>query len=782
MNKKELSEQEIRSRYISPAILDAGWDLNQIREEFPIDDGRMHVGPKGNSFRGKRRFADYLLFYKTIPLAVIEAKNNKHSVGAGMQQAQDYADMMDVPFAFSSNGDGFLVHNNIETSGPVTYELPLDQFPSPDELWQRYTQSEQFSDDQLDTILQSYYHRPGDKEPRYYQRIAINRAIKAVAQGQKRMLLVMATGTGKTFTAFQIIWRLWKAGKAERILFLADRNILVDQTKNDDFSPFGDAMTKIQKRQIDKSFEIYLALYQGVSGSDEEDNVYRQFSPDFFDLIVIDECHRGSAAADSAWREILNYFDEAVHLGLTATPKETETVSNIDYFGEPLYTYSLRQGIADGFLAPYKVMRVNLDIDMDSWRPESGQTDRYGNVIEDREYNVSDFDRSLVIDERTELVAQRIVEYMTATDLEQKTIVFCVDIDHAERMRQALINALDGPTDGEVRRNHRYVMRITGDNAEGKAQLDNFIALEETYPVIATTSKLMTTGVNAPTCKLIVLDSIINSMTEFKQIIGRGTRLRPDLGKTHFTIIDFRNATRLFQDSEFDADPFQLDEYDGDAPLTPRELTGNDVQNGDDGAIIEEPRKFYVDGEEVKILAERVQYYDASGQLTTQSFVEFSGENLRRAYQSLDQFLTQWNEADRKEVILAELTEQGVMLDEITQQIGADVDPFDAICYVAFGQPPLTRKERARKIPRETIFSQYGDTARRVLDALLDRYAESGIESLENAAEPAQLATVLKLDPFHKIGSPVQIMRDFGGPEKFVAAVKELKEEIYKAA
>lgn len=524
MNKRELSEQEIRTRFITPALVDAGWRIEQIREEYYFTDGKVELQPNVRPKRGKRNFVDYLLFHNSVAIALIEAKDNKHTIGAGMQQGLRYADTLDVPFVYSSNGDGFLEHDKLNSYGQIERALALDAFPSPDELWERYVTANEFSAEQEAIISQPFLSGRNVHKPRYFQRIAIQRAVTAIAQGQKRILLVMATGTGKTYTAFQIIWRLWKARQVKRVLFLADRNVLVDQTMTGDFKHFGDVMYKVRNRNAEKSYEIYLALYQAVSGTDEAQNIYKQFSPGFFDLIVIDECHRGSAAADSAWREILDYFSDAVHLGLTATPKETKTVSNIDYFGEPLYTYSLKQGIQDGFLAPYKVVRVDVDIDVDGWVPAAGQTDKLGNVIEDREYGLRDWDKTIVVEQRNQLVAERTAEYLALLEPYAKTIVFCVDIAHAERMRQALVNAIGG----EAAVERRCVMRITGDNAEGKAQLDNFIATEERYPVIATTSKLMTTGVDAKMCKVIVLDTVINSMTEFKQIVvaARGSTLR----------------------------------------------------------------------------------------------------------------------------------------------------------------------------------------------------------------------------------------------------------------
>ena len=567
-DKKSLSERDICTKYITPAITGAGWDLHsQIREEVSFTKGRIIVRGKLHT-RGEQKRADYILYYKSnIPLAVIEAKENSHSVGAGMQQALNYAETLGVPFVFSSNGDAFLMHDRTGLTDKIEQELALHTFPSPAELWQRYCQWKGLETvEACHTVEMPYYDDGTGRAPRYYQANAINNTVEAVAKDQQRILLVMATGTGKTYTAFQIIWRLWKSGAKKRILFLADRNILVDQTKNNDFKPFGAAMTKISKRQIDKSYEIYLSLYQAVTGSEEEQNIYKQFSPDFFDLIVIDECHRGSAAEDSAWREILAYFSSATHVGLTATPKETKDVSSIYYFGDPVYSYTLKQGIEDGFLAPYKVVRIDIDKDVQGWRPSKGQTDKNGQLIEDRVYNQIDMDRTLVLEKRTELVAKKITEFLVATDPYAKTIVFCDDIDHAERMRQALVNL----NPERVKESRKYIMRITGDELEGKAELDNFINPEERYPVIATTSKLMTTGVDAQTCKLVVLDQHIKSMTEFKQIIGRGTRINEDYDKFWFTIMDFKKATELFADKDFDGEPVMIYEPKGDeSPVPP---------------------------------------------------------------------------------------------------------------------------------------------------------------------------------------------------------------------
>jgi type I restriction enzyme R subunit len=612
MNKKELTEADIRTKFITPAIIGASggrWDvMTQVREESYFTKGRVIVRGKTVK-RGEAKKVDYVLYYKPkIPLAVVEAKDNNHSVGAGMQQALEYAEVLDVPFAFSSNGDAFLEHDRTATSSTVEREIPLDQFPSPEELWTRYRVSRGYTAAEEAIATQDYYDDGSEKTPRYYQLVAINRTVEAIAQGQNRVLLVMATGTGKTYTAFQIIWRLWKSGSKKRILFLVDRNILADQTKTNDFKPFGQAMTKITNRTADKAFEIYLSLYQAVTGTEEEQNIYKQFSPDFFDLVVVDECHRGSAADDAIWRKVLNYFSSATQIGLTATPKETRDVSNIEYFGEPIYTYSLRQGISDGFLAPYKVVRIGIDKDLEGWRPEIGQTDRYGQEIEDREYNAVDFDQNLILKTRTELVAAKITEFLKASDRFAKTIVFCENIDHAERIRQALVNA----NPDLAAANDKYVMRITGDNEEGKAQLDNFIDPESTFPVIVTTSRLMSTGVDAQTCRLIVLDRHIASMTEFKQIIGRGTRINEDYNKFYFTIMDFRRATALFADPDFDGDPVQIYEPGpGDAPFPPDDTPEPneivlDTAHGQEPMGRDRPTKYYVDDVEVMVATERV--------------------------------------------------------------------------------------------------------------------------------------------------------------------------------
>ena len=792
MNKKDLSERDICTKFITPAIIKSGWDKDsQIREEVSFTAGKVIVRGKLVS-RGKGKRADYILYYKNnIPLAVIEAKDNKHSVGAGIQQAIEYAETLDIPFVFSSNGDAFLFHDRTVDLGKKEIELPLDKFPTPQELWEKFKKFKQIEDTETEKVYTQNYHKDvsDNKEPRYYQRIAINRAVEAIAKGQDRVLLVMATGTGKTYTAFQIIWRLWKAKKKKRILFLADRNILVDQTKSQDFAPFGDKMTKITKRHIDKSYEIYLALYQGITGNDEDKDAYKEFSKDFFDLIVIDECHRGSAKDDSSWREILDYFSSATQLGLTATPKETKEVSNIEYFGEPIYTYSLKQGIEDGFLAPYKVIRPIINIDMDGLKLPQGTIDKYGNEIPDEEFNVKDFDKKIVVDERTELVAKRITQYLKNNNRYDKTIVFCTDIDHAARMRQALVN--ENPD--MVVENSKYVMQITGDNDEGKKELDNFIDPEVTYPVIATTSKLMTTGVDAKTCKLIAIDSNINSMTEFKQIIGRGTRLRPDYGKWYFTILDFRGVTRLFEDKDFDGEPVQIKDVKETEEMPKDEQTKEEVETLIDElpegeTVVEIPpniditdvenptKKFYVNGIEVVQVGERVQYYGKDGKLITESLVDYTKKNLKAQFATMDDFIKKWSEADKKSAIIDELIEQGVMLDELREEVkqktGKDLSVFDLICHVTFDTPPLSRKERAEKVKKRNYFGKYSEKARKVLNALIDKFADEGIEEIENRE-------ILYFQPFDEIGTPVEIIKEFGGKTKYEEAIKELEKELF---
>jgi type I restriction enzyme R subunit len=781
MNKKSLSERDICSKFISPALISAGWDLDtQLLEEVALTSGRVVV--RGN--RAKRdektiRRADYVLYFKPgIPLAIVEAKDNNHTARDGIQQALAYAEMLDVPFAFSSNGDGFVWHDKTLHDGLLEREIAMHQFPSPADLWQRYLAWKGITP-QAEHVYAQDYHV--GKPARYYQLNAVNRAIEVITKGQSRILLVMATGTGKTYTAFQIIWRLWKSRAAKRILFLADRNILVDQTKTNDFKPFAGAMTKIENREVDKSYEIYLSLYQAVTGTEETQNIYRQFSRDFFDLVVIDECHRGSAAEDSAWREILDYFSSATHLGLTATPKETAEVSNITYFGEPVYTYSLRQGIEDGFLAPYKVIRVDLDKDL-GWRPTAGMVDRLGQLVEDRIYNQSDMNRSLVLTRRDEAVAKRITEFLRAIDRMAKTIVFCEDIDHAARMRQALVNANPDLAGA----NPKYVMQITGDNLEGKLELDNFINPRKDYPVIATTSRLMTTGVDAKTCKLVVLDRTIRSMTEFKQIIGRGTRIDEEYGKLWFTILDFKKATELFADPAFDGDPVVVFEPEPDEPVVPPDEDGDPMRDsggdphgeassmpiGPDGPGTGRTR-YVIDEVPVYVANERVQYLGPDGKLITESLRDFTRIQIGKRFVSLDAFLQAWNDADKKQAIVAELEEQGILFDELANEAGKDLDPFDLVCHIAFGQKPLTRRERAENVRKRDYFGKYGDTARQVLQALLEKYADEGIENIERTE-------VLRLAPLDQLGSPVELVQAFGGRPQYQAAIRELERALYQ--
>ena len=773
----KLTERDICTKFITPAIQKAGWDIQtQVREEVSFTKGRIIVRGKLHT-RGERKRADYILYYKSnIPMAIIEAKDNSHSVGDGMQQALNYAETLEIPFVFSSNGEAFLLHDRTGNAANTEEQLDLNAFPSPEELWQRYCEWKGIETEQgKATVEMPYYDDGTGRSPRYYQANAINNTIAAVARDQQRVLLVMATGTGKTYTAFQIIWRLWKSGTKKRILFLADRNILVDQTKNNDFKPFGAAMTKISKRQVDKSYEIYLSLYQAVTGNEEDKNIYKQFSPDFFDLIVVDECHRGSAAEDSAWRDVLAYFNNATHIGLTATPKETKEVSSITYFGEPVYSYTLKQGIEDGFLAPYKVVRIDLDKDLQGWRPTSGQTDKKGQLIEDRIYNQSDMDRNLVLEQRTQIVAQKITEFLRETDPYAKTIVFCDDIDHAERMRQALVNL----NPERVKENRKYVMRITGDENEGKAELDNFINPEERYPVIATTSKLMTTGVDAQTCKLVVLDQHIKSMTEFKQIIGRGTRINEDYGKYWFTIMDFKKATELFADKDFDGEPVVIFEpKDGESPVPPDDTEDPASPTGDkpDVSIEDDEKtgrvKYVVGDVAVYVVAQRVQYYGPEGKLITESIRDYTRSKVQKDYQSLDHFLKTWTSAERKAALIQEFESHGILLDALAEEVGKDFDPFDLVCHVAFDQPPLTRKERAEQVKKRNYFAKYGNQAQNILKALLDKYADTGVENIEDIK-------VLTLDPFRTMGSAPELISAFGGKEGYLNALKELEQQLY---
>ena len=797
--KKELSESDIRAKFVTPAIKQAGWDeMTQIRREVTLTPGPVIVrGNMSSRNKKKKKFADYVLqMKKGVPVAIVEAKDNSKPVSHGLQQALGYAEIMRLPSAFSSNGDAFASHNKVASAGEDTEtELALDAFPPPAALWQRYLTfsgeedthylsqqntrlvaepTSSYNSSQAEALLlQSYYDDGSGKEPRYYQIRAINRVIERVARGQKRLLLVMATGTGKTYTTFQIIWRLWKAKEAKRILFLVDRNILADQTLTNDFAPFGEVMTKITKRTIDPAYQIYLGLYQALTGPDEEDKIFKTVSRDFFDLIVIDECHRGSAKADSAWREILEYFNKAIQLGLTATPKETEYASNITYFNEPVYTYTLKQGIQDGFLAPYKVVRINLDRDLEGWIPPAGMKDDLGNELEQREYNQADMDRKLVLNHRTKIVAERVMKLLKATDPFSKTIIFCEDIDHAERMRKAVVNAA-----GQLARdNSRYVMRITGDSTEGKAELDNFIDPESKYPVIATTSELMSTGVDAKTCKLIVLDKTITSMTTFKQIIGRGTRIDEEHNKMYFTIMDFKKATVLFQDPEFDGEAVVIyAPTDDDDPVPPDPDDSDDDDPDTDDEDDDTVRKHYVSGVQVRILSEKVSYIGEDGQEVTESYREYSRKGICSEYASLDDFLKHWNGSKKKTAIVDELAEYGIELSKLAEEVGQDYGDFDLICHIAFDQPPLTRAERANNVKKRNYFAKYNEQARAVLEALLDKYADEGITTIESTS-------VLKLKPFDDVGTPVEIVKDvFGGKASYEDALQDLEHALFNQA
>jgi len=770
--KQELSESDICDLFITPAIKDAGWDqLTQVRREFTMTPGPVIVrGNMSSRNKKKRKRADYMLQWEAgVPIAIVEAKENNHTVSQGLQQALGYAEILDVPSAFSSNGDAFASHNRVPLTGEATEcEFPLTSFPSPAELWKRYKKHRNIEDEAEDLVLEPYHKDALGKEPRYYQVDAINRVLEGIAKGQKRLLLVMATGTGKTYTTFQIIWRLWKANKAKRTLFLVDRNILADQTLVNDFKPFGSVMTKIKNRKIDPSYEVYLGLYQALTGPDEEDKIFKSVSPEFFDLIIIDECHRGSAAEDSAWREILDYFSGATQIGMTATPKETKYASNITYFGDPVSTYKLKQGIEDGFLAPYKVVRYHLDKDLIGWTPPEGMTDDLGQEIEQRTYNQRDMDRILVLNQRTKLVAKCVMRLLNATDPFSKTIIFCEDIDHAERMRVAITNAA-----GQLALdNSKYVMRITGDSVEGKAELDNFIDPESKYPVIATTSELLTTGVDAKTCKLIVLDKTINSMTTFKQIVGRGTRIAEEYNKYFFTVMDFKNATELFKDPEFDGDPvviFEPDDDDDPVPPDPEP----DGDGDDDPDPPEGTKKIRVSGVEVKILAKTVEYRGDDGKMVTESYSDYSRNNIRKEYASLDDFITTWNTTKKKAAIVKELEDYGIELPKLAEEVGKDYGDFDLICHIAYDQPPLTRKERADNVKKRDYFTKYGKQARAVLEALLDKYADEGVLTIESSK-------VLKLTPFDQMGTPVEIINDvFGGKENYENALQELEHEIF---
>jgi type I restriction enzyme, R subunit len=785
MNKKQLSEADIRTKFILPSILNSGWDRDkQIREEKAITAGRITIAGKTIK-RGKQKIPDYILYYKPhIPLAIVEAKDNNHPIGNGLQQAEEYAELLKLPFVFSSNGDGFIFLDR-ETQKEI--ELSLEEFPTPKDLWEKYKEYNGISED-IEEIVASDYHLEAEgKQPRYYQEIAINKVVESVAKGKKRALLVMATGTGKTFTAFQILWRLregWKktGKKNPRILYMADRNILVDDPKRRDFKPLSKVAVKVGKRKIDPSYEMYFALYQGVSGNEEQMKIYKNLPKDFFDIILVDECHRGSARDNSAWREILNYFKPATQIGLTATPKETTEISNMEYFGEPVYTYSLKQGIEDGFLAPYRVIKVAIDKDVYGFRPKKGEKDKYGNEIPDFVYTNREYDRTLVLEKRCEVVAKKITEFLKNTNRMDKTIIFCVDIEHAERMRRALKNEnLD-----MSKKNSKYVRKITGDEKNAKADLDDFMDPSIHYPVIVTTSKLLTTGVDVQTCKLIVLDSNINSITEFKQIIGRGTRINEDYEKFYFTIMDFRNVTNHFADKDFDGDPVQVKMFKEGEEIKPEDIFEDSDELKEGERIIhkpdvtiydagENPKKFYIQDAEVSVINDSYQYLDPNGKLITESIFDYTKKGIKEKFRTIDEFLKNWNILDQKRALVEELNKYGLNLDCLAEQIpnGKQYDPFDLILHVAYGEKPKTRSERAKKVKKDSYWNKYGEEARKVISALLDKYSDEGLENLEDAR-------VLQVIPLNRFGRPLEIMKLFGGKEGYRMMIKEIERRLYQ--
>lgn len=779
-----MNESDTRLKLIDPA-LKKSWDSNkQIFTEYYFTAGEIVV--RGHfTKRKKPKKADYLLMYAPeLPLAVVEAKDTEHTVGAGLQQAMGYAEALDIPFAYSTNGKGFIEHDF--TTGEER-SLGMDEFPTPEELWHRYRAGRGLEGEYPEQVITTpYYREYGSMSPRYYQRIAVNRTLEAIARGKDRALLVMATGTGKTYTAFQIVHRLREAGEVNKVLYLADRNVLVDQTITGDFKPLERVTTKVTGHKLDSAYQVYFSLYQQLVGEDGEE-IFREFDREFFDLIIVDECHRGSAAEDSAWRKILSYFNEAIQIGMTATPKETKDVSNIDYFGEPVYTYSLKQGIEDGFLAPYKVVRVKTNVDVYGWRPTAGTVDDNGEEVVDRVYEEQDFDREMVIRERTEQVAAKVTQFLKETDRYAKTIVFCVDIDHARRMRQALVNE-----NADIVAEHpTYVMNITGDDAEGKAQLDNFMDPDEKYPTIVTTSKLLTTGVNCKTCKVIVLDNLFGEqgMTEFKQIIGRGTRIYEEYGKLYFTILDFRDASRLFADPAFDGEPVQIFEPSLDGPMEPGP---DEPDSSTDVTPVPDPPewpvdptdpddptkkrvKYYVHGVEVHVVSERVEYYSDDGTLVTESLKDYTRKNILGEYDTLDHFLVAWRAEDKKQAIIDELEERGVFLDELRRESGQDqMSDFDLICHIAYDAKPLTRSERAANVKKRGYLYEYAGVAREVLETLLDKYASANLVDLDDTR-------VLDLDEFRRFGSPMKIVKAFGGKQEYLRAVKTIEDALYVA-
>ena len=786
MDKKNLSEQDICSKYVLPAIIKAGYNLHsQIREQITFTAGRIQVHGKTIS-RGEKKRADFILYYKNnLPVAVVEAKDNNHTSGAGLEQAKQYAETLGVSFAYSTNGDEF-VEFDFTTGREAT--ISINEFPSPEELLRRYTEYKDYNEEQKAIILQDYFIDPSGKSPRYYQETAINKTIEAVAKDQNRILLVMATGTGKTYTAFQIIYRLWKAKKKKRILFLVDRTSLAQQTMQGEFRHFGGIMTRIKNGNADKAYEVYVALYQGLTGDtdseaeEEQKKLFHEFSPDFFDLIIVDECHRGSSNENSAWREILKHYGSATQIGLTATPKETTDISTEEYFGKPIYIYSLKQGIEDGFLAPYKVIRYRFN--NDEWRPREGFRDTNGNIVPDEIYTESMFDRSIILDDRNRAVAKCIADFLRETDVYQKTIVFCVTIDHAERMRQYLVNELSE----QVKENARFIVKITGDDLYGKLEIENFINPESRYPVIATTSKLLSTGVDTKTVKLIILDAPMNSMTEFKQIIGRGTRVEEQYGKYYFTIMDFRNVTRLFADKDFDGDPVKVYESDGNNPvdisdtISSETISEEELKKLDpleevliDGTIEEQPKKIRIkDGVDFYPIHKEVKYIDPkTGKLITESLKDFSKKTITSEYSSIDDFLIRWKESERKDILINELLNRGVAFEELRKEAGKDLDVFDLILHVAYGKKPLSRSERVKKAQTNNYFSKYEGKAREIIDLLFEKYADQGITAIDGVED-------LIVSPFVEYGTPIEIVNDiFGGRENYMEVIKNIELSLY---
>jgi len=762
-DKRQLSEEDIKLQFITPALESAGWDKQHIRMEYAFTDGRIIFQGQSSHARKAKKFADYLLLAEPnkFPIAVVEAKDNNHPISGGIGQAKTYAEILDLKYAYSSNGDGFTEYDF--TTGKET-NIGLGEFPTPEQLKERLLKYKGYTPEEQRIVEQPYYFDIDSHEPRYYQRIAIDRTVEAVAKGQDRILIVMATGTGKTFTSFQIIHRLTKSGAKKKVLYLADRNVLIDQTMTQDFRPFKGRMTKIQNRNMDSSYEIYMALYQQlVNPEDDKPNPYSEFQPSFFDLIIVDECHRGSAKDDSQWKEILKYFSSATQIGMTATPKAVDGANNLDYFGNPIYTYSLKQGIDDGFLAPYRVTNSFLSVDLTGYIPEEGEADLNGKIIEPEYFSRKEFGRELAINKRREIVAWRITKMLKQIGRMTKTIVFCPDIEEAEAMRQLLTNF----NADLCQKDHRYVMKITGDDYEGKKQLDNFIDVDQPYPTVVTTSEMLSTGVDCKTCGLIVIDKEIQSMTEFKQIVGRGTRIREDKGKWHFEILDFRDATKLFHDPEFDGDPEPPSGGGGggNPPKPPKPKTPGEPHE-----------KYHVDGVDIQIDKEYVSFLDANGKLTKESYTDFTKKRILGKYPSLNDFLQKWTEAERKEAIVKELKEYDVLIDAIREQNPAlaEADIFDIICHVAFDQKPMTRKERANKVKKSDYFSQYGEQARKVLEILLDKYADTGILELENIA-------ILQIPQLAQFGKPQRIIKFFGGMEGFKSAVKNMESRLYAA-